>query len=181
MNLFNILITVFTIFVLIGCSTPYQPIGILGGYSSNKISDDYYRVIFRGNQHTKADKVNEYILQRSAEITIDNKFEYFVIYDDSSYIDIISMDHGPDLDGLISDNQYKPDFALNNLNGSSSISINNLYNPENNIDQIINKITFENAMTNIVGVYKIQLSNTILKGYEKFTFSASNIISNFSE
>ena len=98
-------ISVIIILIISGCSTPYQPKGLLGGYESENIFNNNYRVSFTANQHTKISAVRESLIKRCAEITVKNGFSFFMIYEYSSYIDIISMDRGPELDQLIANNQ----------------------------------------------------------------------------
>ena len=80
-------ILTFLVLIFMNCSTPYQPRGALGGYSSNQLEDNTYRVLFKGNQHTKAETVFDYLERRCAEIALAEGFKYFIIYEDSSYVD----------------------------------------------------------------------------------------------
>ena len=68
-------ILVLLVLLVISCSTPYQPKGALGGYSSEKIGANTYRVEFKGNQHTNTLKTFEYLERRCAEITNENGYE----------------------------------------------------------------------------------------------------------
>ena len=66
-----------------GCatSTPYQPQTIAsdveGGYSSDQLAADRYRVEFRGNQFTSREQVETYLLFRAAELARQNGFDWF--------------------------------------------------------------------------------------------------------
>ncbi len=74
------LFTLFLVFTfLTNCSTPYQPKSMLGGYSEEKILDNLYRVEFEGNQHSKPEKIQNYLLYRCAELTLEMGYEYFAI------------------------------------------------------------------------------------------------------
>ena len=68
--LFNCLISI-AIFLLINCSTPYQPKGILGGYTDKQLDENCYKVSFWGNQHTKPEDVDKYLMYRCAELSQD--------------------------------------------------------------------------------------------------------------
>lgn len=77
------LISLIIVFIFFSnCSTPYQPKGLLGGYSEELIEDGIYKVKFSGNQHAKIEKVQKYLLYRCAEITIENEYDYFQIIDE---------------------------------------------------------------------------------------------------
>jgi len=69
--------------LLAGCATSYQPKSYTGGYTDTKLDDDKYRVTFSGNQHTSADRVEEYALLRAAEITLEYGYSHFVIVNES--------------------------------------------------------------------------------------------------
>jgi hypothetical protein len=71
--------------------TPYQPAvdttdfwgGATAGYgySEQEIEDNRYRVTFAGNDHTKADTVQNYLLYRAAELTLNHEYDYFTVVD----------------------------------------------------------------------------------------------------
>ena len=67
------------IFLLINCSTPYQPKGMLGGYIDKQLDENCYKVSFLGNQHTKSEDVDRYLLYRCAELSNEKGYEYFSI------------------------------------------------------------------------------------------------------
>ena len=70
--------------VLAGCGggpTPYQPASDRYGYSEQQIEDNRYRVTFAGNDLTPADTVQNYLLYRAAEITLDRDYDYFTMVD----------------------------------------------------------------------------------------------------
>jgi len=71
-----------------GCvssSTPYQPISaanrIAGGYSDEQIGEDRYRISFAGNSLTSREQVESYLLFRTAELTLERGYDWFVIED----------------------------------------------------------------------------------------------------
>jgi hypothetical protein len=69
---------------LAGCATPtpYQPLtGSAGGYASQRIEPNRYRVFFAGNSMTSRDRVENYLLFRAAELTLENGYDSFTIVD----------------------------------------------------------------------------------------------------
>jgi hypothetical protein len=63
---------------LTGCSTPYQPNGVLGGYSDYMVAPDEAIVSFYGNGYTSAMQVIQMTARRSAEVTLQHGYRYFV-------------------------------------------------------------------------------------------------------
>jgi hypothetical protein len=61
-----------------GCSTPYQPNSLLGGYTDYMVAPDEAIVTFYGNGYTPAMKVIEMAARRSAEVTLQHGYRYFV-------------------------------------------------------------------------------------------------------
>lgn len=62
-------------------STPYAPATSKNpyGFSDQKIEDNRYRIVFRGNSSTDRETVETYLLYRAAELTLQNGFDYFVV------------------------------------------------------------------------------------------------------
>jgi len=73
---------------LTGCATSYGPLGPRGGYSETRLSEDEFLVSFRGNPLLAPEKAREYCLIRCAELTLENGGKYFIIWADSSVIEI---------------------------------------------------------------------------------------------
>lgn len=78
--------------ILSGCgATPYQRIGAggylgaSGGYSSTQLDANVFEVMFKGNSDTSRNRANNFVLLRSAELAIENGYEYFVIIDTQQY------------------------------------------------------------------------------------------------
>ena len=69
---------------LVGCATGYARRGWTGGYSDMKIQDDVFRVAFSGNAYIGRGRVEDYTLLRSAEVTLENGYKYFIIIDERS-------------------------------------------------------------------------------------------------
>jgi hypothetical protein len=73
---------------MVGCSstpvatpTPYKSASTKAayGYSSEKVSESEYRVLFKATDKTPADKVQQYALYRAAEIAQKQGFNYLAI------------------------------------------------------------------------------------------------------
>ena len=70
-----------------GCvtPTPYQPMvrghAGPGGYSETRIEPDRWRVTFSGNAVTRRATVEDYLLYRAAEVTLQNGFDWFSMVD----------------------------------------------------------------------------------------------------
>ncbi len=61
-------------------STPYQPADKGGyGFSEQRIEDAKYRITFRGNSSTSRETVENGILYRAAELTVQSGYDYFVV------------------------------------------------------------------------------------------------------
>lgn len=177
------IIPIYTLLVILSCSTPYQPKGALGGYSSTNLHDTYYRVAFHGNQHTQADTVFNFLLRRCAEITIDKGYKYFVIYEDSSYVEYNDFVDEPN-----SGDDLK--FALRKWTGSYLFdqTIKQRTTPMDEIKDLKSKVEnthvlpfIDNRAINIVAVLKIQLFNDELEGFINYAFSAQNILDKYSK
>lgn len=61
--------------------TPYQASEGRYGYSEQQLEEDRYRVIFTGNPSTPRETVQNYLLYRAAELTVQNGYDYFTIVD----------------------------------------------------------------------------------------------------
>ena len=70
---------------LSGCATTYQSSGFSGGYSETQLDENVFKVAFRGNGYTGREKVADFTLLRSAELSLQNGYKYFVVIDANSY------------------------------------------------------------------------------------------------
>jgi hypothetical protein len=68
---------------LSGCAspTPYQPSDGSFGFSEQQIEGNRYRVSFAGNSVTPRATVENYLLYRAAELTVQNGYDYFKLAD----------------------------------------------------------------------------------------------------
>jgi len=69
--------------ILTGCATPYQKVGLSGGYSDTRLQDNVFTVNFRGNGYTSRERSSDFALLRCAELAIKNGFNFFAIEDSS--------------------------------------------------------------------------------------------------
>jgi hypothetical protein len=61
--------------------TPYQAESDRYGYSEQQLEDDRYRVSFAGNSATPRGVVQNYMLFRAAEVTLESGHDYFTVVD----------------------------------------------------------------------------------------------------
>lgn len=73
------LLALFVATVLVGCATSYQKQSFSGGYSETQLGENIFQVSFRGNGYTSRERASDFSLLRSAEITLERGFRYFVI------------------------------------------------------------------------------------------------------
>ncbi len=69
--------------VLAACATatPYQPAKNGQGYAEQRLESNRYKITFAGNSSTTRQMVENYLLYRSAEVTLQNGYDYFVMAD----------------------------------------------------------------------------------------------------
>ncbi len=51
------------------------------GYSEHQIESNRYRVQFQGNSLTDRETVENYLLYRAAELTVEHGYDYFIVAD----------------------------------------------------------------------------------------------------
>ncbi|MRR07482.1 MAG: hypothetical protein EG828_11185 [Deltaproteobacteria bacterium] len=67
--------------IMAGCATTYQAHGWKGGFSSVQLDENVFQVTFNGNGYTSRERANDFALLRSAELTLEYGYKYFVIVD----------------------------------------------------------------------------------------------------
>ena len=84
----KILIFIFAITLLIsGCATTYQKKTTWTiGHSETQLAENIFRVSYEGTEFTGNDRVIDYTLLRSAEVTIENGYKYFAIISEKSSV-----------------------------------------------------------------------------------------------
>ena len=188
MRIKYILTTVMVILVF-NCSTPYQPKGALGGYSSFQLKENNYKVSFKGNQHTTAEIVFDYLLRRCAEVTVEEKGKYFIVYEDSSYVDktIFVDEQALDakieksegrVDGYLLDRQPEINRDPEETLEDQKTRIRRTYSSYSDAGsgETYSQLFVDTQITDVVGIYKIQIFDEPIEGYEDYFFSAFEIL-----
>lgn len=77
------LLSILAVFSLVACASQTSYVAATGerdyGYSENPITDNRYRVSFRGNTNTTDDEVKDMALLRASELTLLNNYDWFRI------------------------------------------------------------------------------------------------------
>jgi hypothetical protein len=68
-----------------GCASQYKPQGFGGGFSETQLGENIFRVAFRGNGFTSRERASDLNLLRSAEISRQYGFNYFIIVESDQY------------------------------------------------------------------------------------------------
>ena len=84
------ILTVLLCLGLAGCATGYHSKGFTGGYSNMKLQDNIFKVTFNGNAYSSMERARDFALLRSAEITIENGYKYFVVLETNGSLKITS-------------------------------------------------------------------------------------------
>jgi len=158
MRSITILLIAVSLCSLWNCATPYQPKGMLGGYSSEILGNDILDVRFQGNQHSDPNDVRKYLLYRCAELTLENNFKYFVILVDESYF--LSDTTMPDTPA--------PFKSTSSVSGGNRVII-------------MADLTVPTIKTEYLGIYKIGMLNQIEAQYQDSIVSAQNIIDQLAD
>ena len=86
--MYRALLTLAGAIALAACATatPYGPAAEGGGYgfSEQRIEGDRYRITFRGNSLTDRETVENSLLYRAAELTLQQGFDYFVMLENDT-------------------------------------------------------------------------------------------------
>lgn len=113
------LVTIFAGFLLIAAcatATPYGPADRSGyGFSEQRIEQGRFRITFRGNSSTPRETVENSLLYRAAELTVDQGFDYFVVEEnDTEARTTLSTSGGPAFYGRYGFGQrfYRPYYAF---------------------------------------------------------------------
>ena len=60
-------------------ATSYQADSLTGGFSETQLGENIFQVSFRGNAYTRKNRATDFTLLRSAELTLEHGFRYFII------------------------------------------------------------------------------------------------------
>ena len=67
-------------FLLQGCATTrYEPLGEASSEEIEQINDNTYRVEYRVSPFTSQDALDEFILRRCADVTLQQGYDYFAM------------------------------------------------------------------------------------------------------
>lgn len=80
MKIVSQFLSILTVILAVGCSTPYQPASssIPGhGYSDSPLGTDRFKINFTYSSST-ASELSDYLLLRAGEVTLQNGFKYFI-------------------------------------------------------------------------------------------------------
>ena len=81
------IVFILAVILLSSCSTLYQNSGLPGVFEETKISDNSYRVSFSGNRYSSSHEAIDFNLLRSAVLTVEDGFEYFIVIDGQSSVE----------------------------------------------------------------------------------------------
>lgn len=158
MKYFKLIGLVIILILVSNCSTPYQPKGTLGGYSEEKILDNLYRVAFEGNQHSKPEKIQNYLMYRCAELTQQMGYDYFAIISEERHFD---------------EHSFRPDRNAPIETKSSRAGIfNTVANPD--LQNTTNS-------TNYTGVFTIKFLESIDDKYKNAVFYVHDVFDELSD
>lgn len=79
------LLAFISLLTLAGCATPYAANGLLGGFSETQLGDDLWQISFEGNGYTSKKTTIDYTMLRSAELTLQQGYAYFVVVDKNAF------------------------------------------------------------------------------------------------
>ncbi len=60
-----------------GCATTYQKDGFTGGYDETQLSENVWRVGFKGNAYTNMTKTQDFLMYKNAELTKEKGYRFF--------------------------------------------------------------------------------------------------------
>lgn len=67
-----------------GCATGYNSMGYMGGFSETQLTPNAWQVRFVGNGYTSSERSSDFVLLRTAELMLDNGYEYFIVLDSAN-------------------------------------------------------------------------------------------------
>lgn len=100
------IILIIAVFIFSGCATKYKPTGFSGGYSETQLGENVFNVSFRGNGYTSRERASDFTLLRSAELSLHNGFEYFIITNSEKYTNIHTTPKSYSTSGNINGSSY---------------------------------------------------------------------------
>ena len=84
----KIIVALFGVVLLSGCATPYKPNGFAfnGGFDSVELEPNYFRVVFKGNEKTSRERVNDFALLRVSDLMLERNCSSFAVVKSSNDI-----------------------------------------------------------------------------------------------
>jgi hypothetical protein len=76
------------ILTITSCATTYQAQSWTGGFTETQLDTDVYSVRFKGNGYTSSSRAADFTLLRSAEIALEQGYNYFVVIESDSIQDV---------------------------------------------------------------------------------------------
>ena len=68
--------------LIVGCATGYQHNSFTGGFTDMRLAPDIFRITFRGNAYTAAERAQDFALLRASELVLQNRFTHFALLDE---------------------------------------------------------------------------------------------------
>ncbi|MSU58119.1 MAG: hypothetical protein EXS35_08065 [Pedosphaera sp.] len=66
-----------------GCATQYQSNSLTGGFKDMRLAPDVFRITFRGNAYTSAERAQDFAMLRASELCLSNGFHHFALLGES--------------------------------------------------------------------------------------------------
>jgi hypothetical protein len=131
---------------------------MLGGYSDEKILGNLYRVEFEGNQHSKPEIVQNYLMYRCAELTQEMGYDYFMIVSEERHFE---------------ENSVRPERGVS-FHTSSSMSggTRTTVSPD---------LELATSDTKYTGVYVIKLLESVDEKYKNTAFYVPDVLDELSD
>lgn len=73
------IITIACLLLISACATQYGAMNFTGGVEATKIADDLVQIEAKGNSHTSASRIQQFVLLKAAETAKENGYEGFEI------------------------------------------------------------------------------------------------------
>jgi hypothetical protein len=116
-----------SLLILSGCETPYQPNGLLGGYSDTELAPDLYRVNIRGDDIATFERIQDFALLRASELTLQHGFSYFAIINERNAVSVSSVTTPGRADTTVQVNGQNSGNLHLNPNGASYSDMSSAY------------------------------------------------------
>jgi len=146
----RIIIVLVITFLLLSCATTYRSSkgSYTGGYYEDKISNNEYIVGCSANGYTSSERAFDIALIRAAEITLQQGFEYFLVFDSDASINEYVI-----YSGYAMITSYKPNVKLLGiLLKNEPLQYEKYYRADSTLISLCNKYQLDNSI--IKGEYQ---------------------------